>query len=313
MSQALGCAGYLRSLLALEPWPRSNALRQFLGIAMPPPPPSSTEAVSPMVLGHRVPMGALAILLSFCEASAALSVYSRVCKSFRAAALHPSVWPSLRLRSGVAERCIDSLCGILMSTCAGLQSLSLDLTFQQADLGIALPAELVLRQLSSLELTLGDPEANTFACDLLGCLDSPGLIDLKLCGVLTSQLLHALQMALSATLRSLSLTAAPERNSSSEVILDQDSRAMRYWTDATIQRILNSLPSLQQLRVRSSPMMSDQTLHELLAPHLFMIASTVSSRQQRQGSIQNIPKVGIADENNFEQCICAMFRRAAQF
>lgn len=53
-----------------------------------------------------------------------------------------------------------------------------------------------------------------------GCLDSPRLIDLKLSAALTAQLLHALQMALSATLRSLSLTAAPQRNSALEVNLD---------------------------------------------------------------------------------------------
>lgn len=76
-------------------------------------------------------MGALAILLSFCKAADALGICSRVCKSFQAAALHSSAWPSLKLCSSTAERVVDSLSYILMSTCANLQDLSLDITFQQ--------------------------------------------------------------------------------------------------------------------------------------------------------------------------------------
>ena len=220
--------GYLRSLLFIEPWPRTNCFRQFLGIAMPPPPPAGfglSETLGPAVLlGHRIPMGALAILLSFCKAADALGICSRVCKSFQAAALHSSAWPSLKLCSSTAERVVDSLSYILMSTCANLQDLSLDITFQQQGLSVAQPAELVLRRLRKLELKLGDPEGNTFAGDLLSCVESPKLKDFKLLAVLTPHLLDAVRMALLSAegLHFLSLTALADP---SEVILGAETVA----------------------------------------------------------------------------------------
>ena len=58
--------------------------------------------------------------------------------------------------------------------------------------------------------------------------------------------------------------------------------ADRYWTDGTVQRMLTSLPSLQQLRIRSSPMISDQTLVELLGLWLFEgISGWVSQRHSQ--------------------------------
>ena len=220
--------GYLRSLLFIEPWPRTNCFRQFLGIAMPPPPPAGfglSETLGPAVLlGHRIPMGALAILLSFCKAADALGICSRVCQSFQAAALHSSAWPSLKLCSSTAERVVDSLSYILMSTCANLQDLSLDITFQQQGLSVAQPAELVLRRLRKLELKLGDPEGNTFAGDLLSCVESPKLKDFKLLAVLTPHLLDAVRMALLSAegLHFLSLTALADP---SEVILGAETVA----------------------------------------------------------------------------------------
>lgn len=237
--------GYLRSLLFIEPWPRTNCFRQFLGIAMPPPPPAGfglSETLGPAVLlGHRIPMGALAILLSFCKAADALGICSRVCKSFQAAALHSSAWPSVKLCSSTAERVVDSLSYILMSTCANLQDLSLDITFQQQGLSVAQPAELVLRRLRKLELKLGDPEGNTFAGDLLSCVESPKLKDFKLLAVLTPHLLDAVRMALLAAegLHFLSLTALADP---SEVILGAV-------TVAAIQEILDIAPAVSSLKI----------------------------------------------------------------
>lgn len=235
---------YLRSLLFIEPWPRTNCFRQFLGIAMPPPPPAGfglSETGPAVLLGHRIPMGALAILLSFCKAADALGICSRVCKSFQAAALHSSAWPSLKLCSSTAERVVDSLSYILMSTCANLQDLSLDLTFQQQGLSVAQPAELVLRRLRKLELKLSDPEGNTFAGDLLSCVESPKLKDFKLLAVLTPQLLDAVRMALlpAEGLHFLSLTALPDP---SEVILGAE-------TVAAIQEILDIAPAVSSLKI----------------------------------------------------------------
>ena len=209
---------------------------------MPPPPPAGigSERVGPAVIfGHRMPLGALALLLSFCSASDALRVCSRVCTSFQAAALHSSAWPRLKMRSAAAEHSVDSLCYILMSTCAGLQELSLDLTFQQANLGVALPAELLLKQLRTLELKLGDPEANDLACDLLACVESK-LKVLKLVAHLTPQLLNAVRMALLSadTLNSLSLMAAEKPV---EVIIDTSTVLALQVPDYLLQGILDAI------------------------------------------------------------------------
>ena len=197
----------------------------------------------PLMLGYRVPLGALATLLSFCEASDALGICSRVCKWFQVAALHSSAWPTLKIRSGAAEQSIDSLCSILMSISTGLQLLTLDLTFQQRDLGVALPGELILRHLQRLELKLNDLEANIFACDLLGCIESPQLRDVKIMAPLTPQLLNAISMTLLPTngkLNSLKLTALPSRNM--EVLLDTG-------TLTALQELLEITPELSKLMI----------------------------------------------------------------
>ena len=49
----------------------------------------------------------------------------------------------------------------------------LDLIFQQPNLCVALPAQLVLPQLHSLSLHLRGPDAEAFGTDLLACVDSP--------------------------------------------------------------------------------------------------------------------------------------------
>ena len=215
---------------------------------MPPPPPSHFQhpedlSGPPLMLGYRVPLGALATLLSFCEASDALGICSRVCKWFQVAALHSSAWPTLKIRSGAAEQSIDSLCSILMSISTGLQLLTLDLTFQQRDLGVALPGELILRHLQRLELKLNDSEANIFACDLLGCIESPQLRDVKIMAPLTPQLLNAISMTLLPTngkLNSLKLTALPSRNM--EVLLDTG-------TLTALQELLEITPELSKLMI----------------------------------------------------------------
>lgn len=215
---------------------------------MPPPPPSHFQHPEdlfgpPLMLGYRVPLGALATLLSFCEASDALGICSRVCKWFQVAALHSSAWPTLKIRSGAAEQSIDSLCSILMSISTGLQLLTLDLTFRQRDLGVALPGELILRHLQRLELKLNDLEANIFACDLLGCIESPQLRDVKIMAPLRPQLLNAISMTLLPTngkLNSLKLTALPSRNM--EVLLDAG-------TLTALQELLEITPELSKLMI----------------------------------------------------------------
>ncbi|CAK9111660.1 unnamed protein product [Durusdinium trenchii] len=232
----------LRAMLSLEPFPRSTALRHFLGIAMPPPADLSDGHVA----GHwrlgaemRLPLGAAATVMSFCEAHVALKVCTRVCKALQAAVLHPTSWPRLTVSSRVAERCIDSLCRILWRTCVGVQVLTLDLTFQQGHLGVALPAQLLLRQLRSLTLRLGDPEAQAFACDLLSCVESPKLWELRLSAQLTAQLLNAASMALLPTeqpLRRLALTALPDAR-------------LGAGTVAAVRALLDSAPRVADLAI----------------------------------------------------------------
>ncbi|CAJ1432988.1 unnamed protein product [Effrenium voratum] len=238
--QAKQIETYLQHLLLLEPWPRSNALRQFLAIAMPPPPAGSCQE-DPVTAGRqRLPVGTVAIVLGFCDARQVVRRCSQVCRSFRAASLHPRCWPTLRVRSRCAERCIDGLCSILLSASAGLQVLTLDLTFQHRNLGVALPAELVLKQLQRLTLRLGDAESAAFACDLLGCVESPGLREMRISAQLTPALLHAVSMtALSAEggLFSLALKSISER-----VRLETA-------TLTALQELLEVAPGLQNLSI----------------------------------------------------------------
>ena len=126
---------YLRSLLILEPWPRTNALRRFLSVAMPPG-PAQAGSVGPALLhgAIRVPVSCIAIALSFSEPLAVIRCCAKVCKSFQAASLDPRCWPRLQFRTYCAEKSIDSLCTLLLRACGGLEALTLDLTFQQENL-----------------------------------------------------------------------------------------------------------------------------------------------------------------------------------
>ena len=106
-------------------------------------------------------------MLSFLEPLWVLRVCSGVCTAFQAASLDPRCWPSLRFRCRRAERWAGRLYTILLPTCAALQSLVLDLQFEDPSLALALPAGLVFPALQRLVLRLCDAEAVRFGAELL--------------------------------------------------------------------------------------------------------------------------------------------------
>ncbi|CAE8616845.1 unnamed protein product, partial [Polarella glacialis] len=205
--RAKSMEAYLEALLELEaPVPRTIALRQFLCVDTPPlgPPGSLPGSFN---LGDegclrvsssriRVPLGAVALALSFLQPLQVLGSCSRVCQALRRASFDPLCWPSLRFRSRCVERSLDGLSALLCTASAGLEALALDVAFENPGLGVALPAKLSFGCLRSLELRLGDLDSAALASQLLGATSSPLLRQVHLSGaVLTAELLQALGMA----------------------------------------------------------------------------------------------------------------------
>ncbi|CAE7217983.1 unnamed protein product [Symbiodinium sp. KB8] len=244
--QGRAIEAYLRSLLALEPWPRTNALRRFLSIAVPPGPVNGPESVGPALLcRQRVPVSCIAIALSFADPLAVMHCCAKVCKTFHAASLDPRCWPRLHFRTHCAEKSIDSLCTLLLRACGGLEALTLDLIFQRENLGVALPAGLLLPRLRRLDLRLGDAESTSFACELLGCVESPVLRDVTLSAVFTPSLLQALCMTLIAAegkVTQLSLVSSPCSRRPDGAQLDAS-------TVLGIQEIVEAVPLVQSLAI----------------------------------------------------------------
>ena len=255
------------ALLALEPWPRANALRRFLSIAMPPGPTDSPASVGPALLqGQRVPVSCVAMALSFADPLAVMRCCAKVCKSFHAASLDPRCWPRLCFRTHCAEKSIDSLCSLLLRACGGLEALTLDLTFQQENLGVALPAGLLLPRLRRLDLRLGDRESGSLACELLGCIESPVLREVTLSAVLTPPLLQALCMTATAAegkLTQLALVSSPSVRCPRGAQLDAS-------TVLGIQELLEATPLLQTLdiSVEESCRGSSRFMEGFLPPHV---------------------------------------------
>jgi len=184
---------YLESLLQLEPLPRTRALRRFLGISQPTSATSHAEQ-GPMTAGRwRLPVGVVAIVLTFHEPVWLLRVCSAVCRTMQVASRDARCWPSLKFSTPKAERWLDGLFALLNTAGYGMQKLALGISFEDTRLGISAPAGLIFTQIRRLTLGLGDAEAVNLGVELLECIESPFLQRIAVeGGVLTETFLHSL-------------------------------------------------------------------------------------------------------------------------
>merc|ERR1719424_2546537 len=116
-----------------------------------------------------------------------LQACSPVCHAMRAATRTPRCWPSLRFRTTRAERWIEPLFTILACAGVSLQSLTLDVSFENTRLGMAVPSGMMLTQLRRLSLCIWDNEMANLAVELLECIESPRLQKVAIEGSVLTQ------------------------------------------------------------------------------------------------------------------------------
>lgn len=242
-ARAAALTVYLQTALELEPLPRTRAWREFLGIWQPLP-------VAPTVIGHgnpvfagvwRLPVGVVSGILAFHEPIWVLQTCSAICHAMREATRNPRCWPSLRFRTARAERWIDPLFTILSRAGRSLQSLTLDISFENTQLGMAIPAGLTLSQLRRLSLSIWDEEMLSMAGELLECIESPSLQKIAIEGSMMSQnLFHGLCRVIlltSGNLVALKLLWLPHQN---QIRVDEE-------TALALGPILAAIPRVEQL------------------------------------------------------------------
>lgn len=248
--RAKAIQAFLETLLDIEPIPRTNALRRFLCVVVPPTLPrtgseSSDDCIEPASPGQRFLLGeTLVSVLVFCEPLTVLRYCCSVSKAFRWASLHPRCWPTLSFSCARFERSIDSISSLLLSVGANLKALSLHVAFEDP-LGVALPAQLVFQKLKSLNLLVRDLEAAAFVTDLLGCVESPSLQQVSIAGSpLTLEMIRALKEALTAAgqnMKSLNLLWVPDRRFGSGSIHFDVAMV------SSLQEVLARVPDLKEV------------------------------------------------------------------
>jgi len=260
--RAVALERYIQRVLALEPHPKTRALRRFLGLWEPSPAAAPCFDCDGYLLihRHRLPVGIIAVALSFCPPAWMLRTCSLACKALCAASRHTRCWSALQACLPQAERQLEGWLALLVPTCVGLQALSLDIAFANPKLATALPGGICLPQLRRLALRLRDATATDIAVELLESVESPCLQKISVEAlVVTPVLLQELCRVVLATegkLAALKLICTPGARP-----LHLDERV-----SLALNQLLASAPGLEDLTVGVPQWASGAGVERVLSP-----------------------------------------------